>query len=354
MGDVSGSQRRPDERDGTAYINQHRHELATAGDSVLVRQTATTVATEVGFDEQATEEVGIVASELAENVYKHAERGELIVAAITDGDRDGIRLESLDAGPGIDDIEAAFADGESTAGSLGGGLGAVNRMMDRVTVSVPGEPNYGTQIVADRWVTPVYEQSAESPVDVGAASRPVNPSEPNGDSFVINRWNDKALVGVIDGLGHGLPAHKAANAARSYVEGHFDQPLPAIFEGTGRACRGTRGVVMALAQFDWTDSSVEFAGIGNIYTHLGGAERASLAVRRGVVGGNAPEPYVETLDWKPSYRLVLHSDGVSSHWSWEDCEELHDRSATQQARGLLKRFGKDNDDATVLVVSPTA
>ena len=348
MGDVTGNRDEPDADGDLEYRSQHRHDLATAGDAVLVRQTATELAADVGFEEQTVQEIGIVAAELGENIHKHAERGEILVAAVTDGNRDGVRVESRDAGPGIDDVEAAFADGESTAGSLGGGLGAVNRLMDRVTVSVPGEPDHGTQVVADRWLTPVYEQSAERSLDVGAASRPMRPSEPNGDSFVINRWNDKTLVGVIDGLGHGLPAHKAATAARSYVERHFDQPLPAVFEGTGRACRGTRGVVMALARFDCADGTLEFAGIGNIYSHLDGPDRGSLTMRRGVVGGNAPEPYIERLSWEPSYRLVLHSDGVSSHWDWGDCESK--RSATEQARHLLTKHGKD-DDATVLVVS---
>ncbi len=311
------------------------------------------MAVDTGFDEQAAEEIGIVAAELAENVHKHADSGELVVAHISDGDQEGIRLESLDCGPGIADVEAAFADGTSTAGSLGGGLGAVNRLMDRVTVSMPGEPDYGTQIVADRWRTPVYEQSIDAPSEIGAASRAMTPSEPNGDSFVIKRWNDMALVGVIDGLGHGLPAHQAATAARSYVVNHFDQPLPALFEGTDRACRGTRGVVMALARFDWAEETVEYAGIGNIVSQLDGPERGSLAVRRGVLGSNAPDPYVETLEWGPSYRLALHSDGLTSHWEWKECRDLFSLPATEQARQLLDRFGKvGDDDATVLVVVP--
>lgn len=351
MGDVTNNRYEPDADDELEYRRQHRHNLTTAGDAVLVRQTATELAADIGFEQQAIQEIGIVAAELGENVHKHAERGEILVAGVTDGSRDGIRLESRDAGPGIEDVEAAFADGESTEGSLGGGLGAVNRLMDRVTVSVPGEPDHGTQIVADRWLTPVYEQSAERSLDVGAASRPMRPSDPNGDSFVINRWNDKTLVGVIDGLGHGLPAHKAATAARSYVERHFDQPLPAVFEGTGRACRGTRGVVMALARFDCADESLEFAGIGNIYSHLDGPDRGSLTMRRGVIGGNAPEPYIERLSWESSYRLALHSDGVTSHWGWDDCEGMQNVSATEQARHLLTKYGKDDDDATVLVVS---
>ncbi len=45
---------------------------------------------------------------------------------------------------------------------------------------------------------------------------------------------------------------------RHYVESHFEEPLVAIFRGTGRACRGTRGVVMALARFDWELDPAQF------------------------------------------------------------------------------------------------
>ena len=74
----------------------------------------------------------------------------------------------------------------------------------------------------------------------------------------------RALVGVIDGLGHGQFAHRAAQTARQYVENHFDLPLDQIFRGVGRACRATRGVVMALARFDWGQGRLAFASVGNI------------------------------------------------------------------------------------------
>jgi len=343
---------RTDAGDEIECQEQHRHTLTTGGDTVLIRQSATAFATALGFDDQTISEIGIVAAELAENVHKHAEGGEIAIGHITDGEREGIRIESEDAGPGLQDVEAAFGDGTSTAGTLGGGLGAVNRLMDRVTVSMPGEPDFGTQIIADRWRKPVYEQSVTPPSDIGAASRPLSSGEPNGDSFVIKSWNDKALVGVIDGLGHGLPAHKAATAARSYIESHYDQPFTALFEGTGRACRGTRGVVMALARFDWADETVEFAGIGNIVTKLSGPDRGSLVTRRGVVGSNAPDPYIEEFGWNHSDRLALHSDGLSSRWDWEEYTELERMSATEQAQELLDQFSNNEDDSTVLVVTP--
>lgn len=323
----------------------------TDGDEILVRSTARDAATAVGFDETTHEEIGIVAMELATNVLTHADSGDITVAQVTDGEREGIRIESLDIGPGIQNVPAAFADGESTAGSLGGGLGAVNRLMDRVTVTAPGEPNYGTHVVADRWRRPPYETSGDSPFSIGAASRPMTPGTANGDSFVISRWNDSALVGVIDGLGHGAKAHKAAIAAKQYVERHYDNDLGAIFDGTERACRGTRGVVMTLARFDWAEGTVTTGAVGNINHKVNGDVDLGLVQRRGVVGANGPSPRVSTVDWPPDATLVLFSDGVGSHWSWDEYSGSLDVSGTKLAQGLLKRHGKDHDDATVLAVT---
>src|SRR5581483_9350549 len=125
------------------------------------------------------------------------------------------------------------------------------------------------------------------------------------------RWGDCALVGVIDGLGHGPFAQRAAVTARSFVESHYDRPLEEIFRGVGRACRATRGVVMALVQFSvtmqgahggedespsppatsrqWSGVRFSFASIGNIEARvLHPPEPINLMIRRGVLGGVAP------------------------------------------------------------------
>src|SRR5258708_16312541 len=86
----------------------------------------------------------------------------------------------------------------------------------------------------------------------------------NGDTFVIQQWGESALVGVIDGVGHGQFAYSAAQAARQYVERHYDQPLADIFLGVARTCRATRGVVMGLARFDWGQGTLTFASVGTV------------------------------------------------------------------------------------------
>lgn len=327
--------------------------VRTDSDRELVASETRQLAEAIGFESTAIEELDIVARELTANVIDHAEEGTLVVSQIVADARDGIRLESKDTGPGVANTDEIFADGYSTTGTLGGGLGAVNRLTDHVAVKVAGDAERGTHVVADRWVRPAYEQTVSCPLDVGAASRPRIRGTPNGDTFLIKRWNDHALVGVIDGLGHGREANRAAVAARTYVEDHFDQPLEALFSGADRACRGTRGVVMALARFDWRAETVDLTGIGNIGCKLDGPE-TGIVTRRGVVGGAAPDPVIRTLDWDPSYRMALHSDGISTRWDWQELDEHRTERASIQARTILNRFGKPDDDTTVLVVTPLA
>jgi serine/threonine protein phosphatase PrpC len=173
----------------------------------------------------------------------------------------------------------------------------------------------------------------------------------NGDAFIVLQWAESALVGIIDGLGHGQFAHLAAQAARQYVENHFDLPLDQVFRGVGRACRATRGVVMALARFDWGRGRLAFASVSNIAVRIFPHSRPfPFTIRRGVIGLNAPDAVVTEHPWPLDHILVLHSDGVATHWGWEDFPGWVDRPAAAMAQELLRAKAKDEDDATVIVV----
>jgi anti-sigma regulatory factor (Ser/Thr protein kinase)/serine/threonine protein phosphatase PrpC len=307
------------------------------------------MAMEIGFHEPANEEVGIVARELASNVVKHAKRGTLTLAILSDGGRVGIEIEAVDSGPGIADVEEALRDGFSTAGSLGCGLGAANRLMDELGIT--SQVGQGTRVTCKKWLRVERRSDAACPLDIGAATRARSGMGPNGDAFLIKRWNSSALVAIIDGLGHGQFANHAAQCARQYVETHYDLPLEAIFRGVERACRSTRGVVMALGRFDWAPRKLTFGGVGNVEARVFGAsEPMSFRVRRGVIGANSPAPMVTEHHWALSNVLVLHSDGLKAIGRWEDRPQLWEAPAAVAAQGLLRLLAKEDDDATVVVV----
>jgi anti-sigma regulatory factor (Ser/Thr protein kinase) len=327
--------------------------VALVSDVHAARQAARDMALALGFDATVSEEIVIVVSELASNLVRHARGGQLTLTPADDGGRVGIHIESRDLGPGIADTEQAIADGFSTAGSLGYGLGTVNRLMHRFDITSQRAGEAGTHIVCTRWLVLDEPPLSPCPLEFGAATRAYPTMPVNGDAFVIKRWATSALVSVIDGLGHGQYAHRAAQTARQYVETHVDQPLDTIFRGVGRACRATRGVVMALVRFNFggCGTRFSFANVGNIEARVfGGTQRPQLVVRRGIVGGQAPNPHVTEHGWEAGMVLVLHSDGVTQRWQWEDFPDLIGATATIIAQRLLRALAKPQDDATILVV----
>jgi len=323
--------------------------VAHLGDGTEAQRAAKAMGVSLGFDDRTVEEIAIVVSELASNLVKHAAGGTLTLSPLIEETRSGIEIEALDSGPGIASVEEAMRDGFSTAGSLGCGLGAVNRLMDQLEVS--SQRGVGTRLVCRRWRREALPTGALCPLEVGVASRPHPKMTVNGDAFVIKHAAEAVLVGVIDGLGHGPDAHRAATTARLYVEGHYDQPLLDIFRGVGRSCRSTRGVVMALARFDWALGKMTFASFGNIEARvIGSPTPINFLVRRGIVGMHSTNPVVTEHAWARTNLLIVHSDGLSTRWPWEDFAHLADKPATVIAQQLLRKLAKEEDDATVLVV----
>ena len=77
--------------------------------------TASHVAARVGLSPQAVHAVELVATELAENLHRHAIGGELLVLPPdVHGATDQLRLVAVDRGPGVADFDRCLADGFST------------------------------------------------------------------------------------------------------------------------------------------------------------------------------------------------------------------------------------------------
>lgn len=89
-------------------------------------------------------------SELANNLFFHADQGGTItLATIQRDDASGIEIIVEDHGPGIPDIGLAMQDGFSTNGGLGGGLPGVERLMDEFEIA--STVGAGTRIVTRKW-----------------------------------------------------------------------------------------------------------------------------------------------------------------------------------------------------------
>jgi anti-sigma regulatory factor (Ser/Thr protein kinase) len=322
-----------------------QHVVREQSDVLVATHAAEEVAAEVGFSAHERAEICLAARELATNILKHAGQGTITINASSDG----LELLAVDNGPGMTNVERAVTDGYSSVGSLGYGLGTINRVMDDMEItSIRGR---GTTVLARRALKVQHPVGVRSPLDIGVSSVPKAGYDENGDSFVVRSWDTRSLVGVIDGVGHGAPAQAAAQAARRYIETHYDQPLASVFRGTGVACRGTRGVVLALARFDWAARTMEFASVGNIEARvLHSVSPINFIVRRGIIGVNAPPPKVTMHDWPSAAMLIMWSDGIQSHWGADALVGLDDAPAAVIAQTIQSQHSRQTDDATVLVV----
>jgi RNA polymerase sigma factor (sigma-70 family) len=118
-------------------------------DIVLARQGARDLAIRVGFPRTELTIIATAVSEVARNIVRFAEVGEVVVEVLT-RPRKGIRIIARDKGPGIPDVEEALVDGYSTNRGLGLGLPGARRLMD--DFSITSEADRGTTVTMTKWL----------------------------------------------------------------------------------------------------------------------------------------------------------------------------------------------------------
>ena len=107
---------------------------------------------------------------------------------------------------------------------------------------------------------------------------------------------------------------------------------------------------MALVRFDLNRAKVVVASVGNIEVRLLGPAPLNPVIRRGIVGlPSAPNPVLTEHCWTAQSLLIMHSDGVQTGWQHERVQELGRETVGVLAHRLLERYGRVEDDATVVV-----
>lgn len=169
----------------------------------------------------------------------------------------------------------------------------------------------------------------------------------SGDLHVVAEFPDGVLVGVIDGLGHGIEAAASASVAASVLSSSAGDPLEALVERCHEALRRARGAVMSLARFE--GPSMTWAGVGNVEGLLvrgDGGVRETIPLRGGIVGYHLPCLRVATLPVAPGDTLILATDGIRGGFG----EALSPRATPQAlADRILALHARGSDDALVLV-----
>ena len=318
-----------------------------AGDGTLAaeaRQAATRLATRRGLDDHDAGKVAVVLTEAATNLVKHGGGGEILLGpAAGEG---GVDVLALDRGDGMANLVACLRDGFSTTGTAGTGLGAISRLA--TLFDIHSTPGAGTALVAR--VAPGRRGEPPRAFDVGGVSVPAPGETACGDAWCTMPMPEGLKLMVVDGLGHGVLASEAAQAAVEAFRASATDPIDLVMDAVHGALRATRGAAVGLATIDTRRRLVTFAGIGNVAgTIIGDGPARSTVSHGGIVGVGKVRVQTFTYPWPTDGLLVLASDGISTHWSLDAYPGLRQRDPALVAGVLYRDFVRGRDDATVVV-----
>jgi anti-sigma regulatory factor (Ser/Thr protein kinase) len=339
--------------------------ITEASQIMLAKRAATELARNLGFNETEEGKVALLVTELATNLIKHATSGQLLIHGLTQAGSNSIELLALDKGPGMENVARCLRDGYSTAGSPGTGLGAIFRTSS--LADIYSVPEAGTAVLAriqakvssSRFQVPSQntldlrlstQHSALGTLDVGAVCIPKAGEEVCGDAWAVDQRPGRWVLMVADGLGHGLGAAEAVQEAVRVFRAHAAQAPAEIIAAAHAALRATRGAAVAVTELDRTKQQVRFCGVGNIAgAILLAAGGRSMVSHNGIVGHRAVKIQEFTYPWSTDALLVMHSDGLVTHWSFDAYPGLIRRQPSLIASVLYRDFSRGRDDVTVIV-----
>ncbi|WP_024935484.1 ATP-binding SpoIIE family protein phosphatase [Actinomadura welshii] len=331
-----------------------------AGDSLLVRveepsaaagvrRRITAFAERLGFGGERLGQVQLAATEAATNLANHARQGEMVVRIVRSGETALLEFVCVDRGPGIADVPASRADGYSTSGTLGLGLGSIERLADRCGMF--SLPRTGTVLYA-RFLppgTPAGRDAADPPF--AGLTVTIEGEEVCGDAYTARLADGTVHALLCDGLGHGP---LAARAAWEAVRAAHETAPPArpgdVLRHVHRRMSATRGGAVGVVSVDPAAGRVRFAGIGNIGAWIVGPERRTGMISvPGIAGVHADRIREHSYDLPPDAAVVLHSDGLTGRWDLADQHGRRDPMLI--AATLLRDAGVRRDDRSVLAVT---
>jgi negative regulator of sigma-B (phosphoserine phosphatase) len=167
----------------------------------------------------------------------------------------------------------------------------------------------------------------------------------NGDAVMVRRTErGDLLLAVIDALGHGPHAARAAQIAIGYLaEAPLEEPLSVLMQALHTQLRDTRGAAATLCIL--RGNTLEGCAVGNVQLRcLDGS--VPLVLSSGVLGQRMPKLRICEAQLRSGTRLALFSDGLSSQFRLEETRQLTPQQSCQLA---IERHRKKEDDCTILI-----
>lgn len=334
---------------GSLFLPNSCTSVREASEVGHARRMAIERARALDFSETEIGTVGVVVTEAANNLVKHAHQGILLFRTLIGKRGSGLEILSIDHGPGIQDVERSLQDGYSTAGSPGTGMGAIARSASLFEIF--SQPGSGTVMVMQVWTKEYRASRRDSRLEVGAVSVPVAHETVSGDAWALSETSFNPRLLMVDGLGHGSAAAlAAAEATKSLQLDGARTPLDFV-NRAHLAMAPTRGAALAVVDFDLERRQLTFVGVGNISGRVWDSTmERNFVSSHGIVGHEIHTPREYQYPWPQDASVVMATDGLLTRWSLDKYPGLRLRHPSLLAGVLFRDFERGNDDVTVVAV----
>ncbi|HEY9056791.1 MAG TPA: ATP-binding protein [Aurantimonas sp.] len=321
-------------------------ELSQVG---AARRKALHAAEMLGLSVDDRERLALVITEAGTNLVRHARGGEILLILRGAGDATAVDVIAVDEGPGIADVEAAMADGYTTAEpgdrGIGGGLGAIVRLSDSFDIHT--DPR-GTTVAI---TIGAIGQGRDAALETAGLIVPKPGFDQGGDAFGSRCGTNTTLIMLMDVLGHG-PA--AASEAEKAVAAFAELEAASLEEMEGsiaEALRGGRGAAALLVELPHEAGKLRAMGLGNVRGEIMApdAKHYGIPSTPGIVGSTAKAPRVTEHDWPNGALLILSTDGLRGGERAPEPSSLFFRDPMTIAATIYKRRRRGTDDCGVVV-----
>jgi len=307
------------------------------------RQTAIAVAEKMGFDALAVGEINLAVSEIAQNVIKYAETGNVLIACSKNNRV--LTVTVTDHGPGIANIEMAMREGYSTLrNSLGLGLESAQRLMDSFEINTAaGE---GTMVVMEKYLPFMTNE-----IEYGLVSVSDEDYNFNGDDYVLKEYNgDEVIIGVIDGAGQGYNAYAISSLMKKFIHDNYAYSLESLVLSCHELLLNselTNGATISLAKISPT--KIIYLGVGDTHSYLINREIKCLSNFDGRVGAyQLGTIKAAEYELQQPAVLVMCTDGISTNLELDHFIETIE-TAQEIAKSIFNKHHKPYGDVTVLI-----
>ena len=323
--------------------------------AILLRSRLLSAARRLGLAESRRENMALVASEMASNLIKHAGgRGMLQIWEQPGGMLDVV---SFAYGPGMGNPHLAQEDGYSTKGTLGKGLGSMQRLADDFGIfsqmAGAGERWHGTVVWCRFRAHAGGAKRGAGEADfcqLGLFVRSLSNDRYNGDHVYVDIRPERLRLLHLDGLGHG----ESAELATARLDRYFTQAdsLGHLLEIVDRHLRSNaRGAVAVACEIDAATRELRMLGVGDMAAHLcRNGQVQHYAFAPGVLGREHKNPQEAGAVLVRGASLVSTSDGIRRGWGEDAFPGLCNQHPQLMAYVIGNVMARMTDDQSVCVL----